>query len=196
MTEAETPSIGITPGIPVFPWWLILIQGIITLILGIMFLVIGSQYVMILEDLSVVKNDVDRIEDQVGSLIRGTKVLSQAIESQTAIPEEADDVFFVRDVHNLILLDKIQLYRSIDNVPYSTYGKEFYQWVVPTGAAGFVIGDNWLNLDVQPGDVVYPIVSDGPPFWIEYKICNREGCGPRVETGFDAVTMIVPTKEQ
>ena len=38
MTEAETPSIGITPGIPVFPWWLILIQGIITLILGIMFL--------------------------------------------------------------------------------------------------------------------------------------------------------------
>ena len=28
----------VTPGVPVFPWWLVLIQGIVTLILGIMFL--------------------------------------------------------------------------------------------------------------------------------------------------------------
>ena len=28
----------VTPGVPVFPWWLVLIQGLVTLILGIMFL--------------------------------------------------------------------------------------------------------------------------------------------------------------
>ncbi len=32
------PSFNVTPGTHVFPWWLVLIQGIITLILGIMFL--------------------------------------------------------------------------------------------------------------------------------------------------------------
>jgi len=39
MTETTTPSATATPGLPVFPWWLVLIQGIITLILGIFFLV-------------------------------------------------------------------------------------------------------------------------------------------------------------
>jgi uncharacterized membrane protein HdeD (DUF308 family) len=38
MTETMTPSMSVTPGLPVFPWWLVLIQGIITLILGIFFL--------------------------------------------------------------------------------------------------------------------------------------------------------------
>ena len=38
MTETTTPSMSITPGMPVFPWWLVLIQGIITLILGIFLL--------------------------------------------------------------------------------------------------------------------------------------------------------------
>lgn len=32
------PTFCMTPGIPVFPWWLVLIQGIVTLFLGIMFL--------------------------------------------------------------------------------------------------------------------------------------------------------------
>ena len=38
MSECMTPSLNVTPGSHVFPWWLVLIQGIITLILGIMFL--------------------------------------------------------------------------------------------------------------------------------------------------------------
>ena len=32
------PSLNVTPGTHVFPWWLVLIQGIITLLLGVMFL--------------------------------------------------------------------------------------------------------------------------------------------------------------
>jgi uncharacterized membrane protein HdeD (DUF308 family) len=38
MSECMTPSLNVTPGTHVFPWWLVLIQGIITLILGIFFL--------------------------------------------------------------------------------------------------------------------------------------------------------------
>jgi uncharacterized membrane protein HdeD (DUF308 family) len=38
MTDVATPSFDIIGGTHVFPWWLVLIQGIITLILGIMFL--------------------------------------------------------------------------------------------------------------------------------------------------------------
>jgi len=38
MSECMTPSLDVTPGTHVFPWWLVLIQGIITLILGVLFL--------------------------------------------------------------------------------------------------------------------------------------------------------------
>ena len=38
MSETMTPSLNVIPGTHVFPWWLVLIQGIITLILGILFL--------------------------------------------------------------------------------------------------------------------------------------------------------------
>ncbi|MEI6293312.1 MAG: DUF308 domain-containing protein [Methanomicrobiales archaeon] len=38
MSESMTPSLNVTPGTHVFPWWLVLIYGIITLILGTMFL--------------------------------------------------------------------------------------------------------------------------------------------------------------
>ncbi len=38
MSENMTPSLNVTPGTHLFPWWLVLIQGIITLILGIFLL--------------------------------------------------------------------------------------------------------------------------------------------------------------
>ena len=38
MSECMIPSLNVTPGTHVFPWWLVLIQGIITLILGVLFL--------------------------------------------------------------------------------------------------------------------------------------------------------------
>jgi uncharacterized membrane protein HdeD (DUF308 family) len=38
MSETLTPSLNVIPGTHVFPWWLVLLQGIITLILGILFL--------------------------------------------------------------------------------------------------------------------------------------------------------------
>lgn len=50
MTETATPStMGLTPGVPVFPWWLVLIQGIITLILGIFLLTYpyGTLFVLV-----------------------------------------------------------------------------------------------------------------------------------------------------
>ena len=38
MTETAAPTIPVAPALPVFPWWLVLIEGIITLVLGICFL--------------------------------------------------------------------------------------------------------------------------------------------------------------
>lgn len=38
MSETMTPSLNVTPGTHLFPWWLVLIQGLITLILGIFLL--------------------------------------------------------------------------------------------------------------------------------------------------------------
>jgi uncharacterized membrane protein HdeD (DUF308 family) len=38
MSENMTPSLNVTPGTHLFPWWLVLIQGLITLILGIFLL--------------------------------------------------------------------------------------------------------------------------------------------------------------
>ena len=38
MSETMTPSLDVTPGTHVFPWWLVLIMGFITLILGIFLL--------------------------------------------------------------------------------------------------------------------------------------------------------------
>jgi uncharacterized membrane protein HdeD (DUF308 family) len=38
MSESMTPSLDVTPGTNLFPWWLVLIQGLITLILGIFLL--------------------------------------------------------------------------------------------------------------------------------------------------------------
>ncbi len=37
-SESMTPSLNVTPGTNVFPWWLVLIMGFITLILGIFLL--------------------------------------------------------------------------------------------------------------------------------------------------------------
>jgi len=49
MTETMTPSMEITPGTQVIPWWLVLITGIITLILGITFLYypFGTLFVLV-----------------------------------------------------------------------------------------------------------------------------------------------------
>ena len=38
MPETMTPSLNVIPGTHLFPWWLVLIQGLITLILGIFLL--------------------------------------------------------------------------------------------------------------------------------------------------------------
>ncbi len=38
MSETMTPSLNVTPGTHLFPWWLVLIQGLVTLILGIFLL--------------------------------------------------------------------------------------------------------------------------------------------------------------
>jgi len=38
VSDETCPAMGIVPGTHVFPWWLVLIQGIVTLILGILFL--------------------------------------------------------------------------------------------------------------------------------------------------------------
>jgi uncharacterized membrane protein HdeD (DUF308 family) len=49
MTETMTPSMEITPGTQVIPWWLVLVTGIITLILGITFLYypFGTLFVLV-----------------------------------------------------------------------------------------------------------------------------------------------------
>ncbi len=50
MSETTTSSPPFTLGVPVIPWWLVLIQGIITLILGILFLVypLGTLFAVVL----------------------------------------------------------------------------------------------------------------------------------------------------
>ncbi len=172
-----------------------LLTSMIGMIVVCLALVVHASWTRkIREEVHVLNEDVQALKKEDSAIWKSLTLESEAQDPpySQAMTEEEASVFYIRDVHNIILWDKVRLYSFLANTTYVSEGQEWYQYVVDVGTSGFVIGDRWLNIDVQPHDVVYPLISDGPPFLFEYKICNREGCGPRIQTGFEIDELPMP----